>query len=243
MRVLKFSLGGKNAFFKKPDVNAFVYFTYGCVHKIAIIGIFGAILGYKGYSQMKKGDDYPEFYDKLNDLKIAIVPGNKDGFINKKIQVFNNSVGYASQEAGGNLIVKEQWLEDPLWDIYVKIDNDKAELITDSIMHNKSIYIPYLGKNDHIANIFHKSVIDNVVISNNINKINSLCPKELVNYEMIDEEDDEFEEYFKYEEKLPILLDKATNNYIFSNFVFSNISVKNVKADVYNIEGKNIVFF
>ena len=52
MKILKFTLSGKSAFFKKPDVNSNLYFTYGNVHKIALTGIFGAILGYGGYNSM-----------------------------------------------------------------------------------------------------------------------------------------------------------------------------------------------
>jgi len=60
MKAISFELSGKTAFFKKPDVNAYVYFS-------------------------------------------------------KKIQIFNN----ASKEIGGNLIVREQWLENAKWQIIV----------------------------------------------------------------------------------------------------------------------------
>lgn len=55
------------------------------------------------------------------------MPKNERGYIPKKVQIFNNSVGYASAEQGGNLIIKEQWLENPVWDIYVLIDCEEAE--------------------------------------------------------------------------------------------------------------------
>ena len=123
MEILKFALSGRTAFFKKPDVNTYYYFTYGSIHKIALLGILGAICGYSGYNRQSLGLDkiqtYPEFYEKLKDISIGIVPKNDKGYIPKKIQVFNNSVGYASKELGGNLIVKEQWLENPKWDIYI----------------------------------------------------------------------------------------------------------------------------
>ena len=53
MKALHVTLSGKTAFFKKPEVNTFYYFTYGNIHKVALLGIFGAILGYGGYAQMK----------------------------------------------------------------------------------------------------------------------------------------------------------------------------------------------
>lgn len=51
MKALKFTLSGKTAFFKKPEVNTFYYFTYGQIHKVVLLGIFGALLGYKGHIQ------------------------------------------------------------------------------------------------------------------------------------------------------------------------------------------------
>ena len=48
MKVVRFTLSGKNAFFKKPEVNACYYFTYGQIHKVALLGMFGAIAGYDG---------------------------------------------------------------------------------------------------------------------------------------------------------------------------------------------------
>ncbi|MGL4991680.1 MAG: CRISPR-associated protein Cas5, partial [Sarcina sp.] len=52
MEVLKFRLFGETAFFKKPDVNSNVYFTYGSIHKVALLGMFGAIIGYSGYNKI-----------------------------------------------------------------------------------------------------------------------------------------------------------------------------------------------
>lgn len=125
MEILRFTLSGKNAFFKKPEVNSYCYYTYGNIHKVALLGLLGAVLGYGGYTQMQGFDKakkkaglsegFPEFYERLRDLKISILPDSKHkkGYIPKKMQTFNNSVGYASKELGGNLIVKEQWLENP----------------------------------------------------------------------------------------------------------------------------------
>ena len=39
MKALKFTLSGETAFFKKPDVNTYLYFTYGNIHKIALLGL------------------------------------------------------------------------------------------------------------------------------------------------------------------------------------------------------------
>ena len=60
--------------------------------------------------------------------------------------MFNNTVGYASQELGGNLIVREQWLENPVWDIYILLDSREADKIAEMILDKKCVYIPYMGK-------------------------------------------------------------------------------------------------
>lgn len=255
MKILKFKLWGRTAFFKKPDVNTYLYFTYGNIHKVALLGMFGAIVGYGGYNKFdfKRWSDrgvklnYPEFYEKLEGLKVAIEPNCQGAVINKKVQVFNNSVGYASKEMGGNLIIKEQWLEDPSWNIYLLVNNEEAERIADYILNNKSVYQPYLGKNDHYANISEVKLYEDCTKSDTIEKINSLCFKEEVTFRLSEsdwdiEEDDE--EVFKYSEKLPFALKEDTNLYEMRSFVFSNMKVENISSkDIYRVKDKNIIFF
>ena len=86
MEALRFTLSGKDAFFKKPEVNTYNYFTFGQIHKVVLLGMFGAILGYGGYTkQYRDKTDYPEFYEKLSGLKIAILPA-ENGCFAKKMQ-------------------------------------------------------------------------------------------------------------------------------------------------------------
>ena len=247
MKILKFRIQGKTGFFKKPDVNSYFYFTYGNIHKVALLGIFGAILGYSGYNQMKSEDLFPEFYQKLKDVKVSIVPKNKNGVFNKKIQLFNNSVGYASKELGGNLIVKEQWLENPSWDIYIKVDDSETETLANYLLERKTVFTPYLGKNDHYADISDVQLLDSFEEVSNVKKINSLCLKSLVNVnlEEDEEEDDDYEfDVFKYEEQLPIALDQDTNMYLMESFIYTNMNVEISKeCSVFRVDEKNIVFY
>lgn len=248
MKVLRFDLSGDTAFFKKPDVNTYLYFTYGNIHKVALIGIFGAILGLKGYNQMFKEDEFPEFYTKLKDLKVAIKPNNHKGFIPKKVQIFNNSVGYASKEQGGNLIVKEQWLENPSWTIYLIVDGKESEILSKNIIEKKAVYIPYLGKNDHLAKITNAVLYEDVNEVKEVNKIDCLCLKSLIEFEEcefdFDNLDKDRTDEFKYEESLPVALSKETNTYTLDKFIYSNmdVSVSN-DCKVYSIEDYNIVFY
>lgn len=258
MQALKFTIEGKSAFFKKPDVNAHLYFTYGHIHKVALLGILGAILGYKGYNQMrremdltKKKIDFPEFYSNLIDLKIGIVPNNEKGIIAKKVNKFNNSVGYASQEKGGNLIVTEQWLENPSWNIYILLDSNEANKVKDALINRNYVYLPYLGKNDHPANILSVELLD-VKEANTYTKVNSFFTKESFNlvekieddydFDNLDDEEEVLE--FKYEEKLPIALAKETNGYISKSLIYTNRNVESKDNDniIYDINGAIVQF-
>lgn len=245
MDILRFSLEGKTAFFKKPDLNTYYSFTFGNIHKVALLGIFGAILGCKGYSDTNsEAETYPEFYDKLKNIEYSIVPKNEVGFINKKIQLYNNSVGYASKELGGNLIVKEQWLENPKWLIYVKLESEITLKLAHAIINNKCVYVPYLGKNDHPADINNAIVIKNCNPTDHYERLDSLFVKGSVKYG--DLEDFKEEHYdakiFKYEESLPVGLEEKTNLYYYDIFVNTNIPIEKYHGDVYAMDGKNIVF-
>lgn len=229
MKVFKFTLSGKTAFFKKPEMNAHLYFTYGHIHKVALLGAFGAMLGLKGYNHQKiEQTVFPEFYEQLKDLQIAIVPLNEKGYINKKVQQFNNSTAFASYEQGGNLIVKEQWLEQPKWDVYILLnDQQYAMKIAESIINKKAVYIPYLGKNDHFAKFSDAVYLDaNKLEAEVERKIASLCM--LTAVEHVDEKDETElygiinESIWRYEEMFPVGLTEETNQYILSNLILTN---------------------
>ena len=257
-------------------MNTYYYFTYGNIHRVALLGILGAILGYKGYSQMqdilsnkkkkeKLKESYPEFYEKLKDLKIAILPLNPKGIIPKKIQIFNNSVGYASKEQGGNLIVKEQWLENPKWEICILLDCEEAKKIKEAIQNHKCEFYPYLGTNDHFADIEYLGVEEAQPIKQDDYRVDSFMVKD--NIEFIEKNsrqlrkilsEDEIESYsqFKYEEALPKSIDAEVNNYELERFVYTNgfvkfldgkqvysISNKDNKEAIEDKKRKNVVFY
>ena len=255
MEALKFTLSGNSAFFKDNVINT-VYLTYGNIHRVALLGMFGAILGYGGYGKQndmlkkknKKMPDYPEFYEKLKDIKISIVSNGKNGCFNKKLQTFNNSVGYASKEEGGNLIVKQFWLENPSWDIYILLDCDEAKKIADYIQNRKAIYLPYLGSNDHLANITDVEIIniekktssDNETIEIlSMVKASDISDKKK-NAFIID--DNMKKDIHKYSEYLPVALSKDLNQHEKEKMTITNMSVI-LKKSYYKVEDKNIVFY
>jgi CRISPR-associated protein Cas5h len=238
MKALKFNLSGKTAFFKKPDVNQYAYYTYNNIHKIALLGVFGAIIGLKGYNQQKK-EKYPEFYEKLKDFKISIVPRKK--YFDKKIQIFNNTVGYASQEPNNILNVREQWLEEPEWDIYIlENQSQEYEKIENFLLNKKTEYIPYLGKNDHSADIKDVEKV-NLSKEEEINHIDSIFLEKICELGIYPYDD---ENEYILKEKQPIKLNEMYNFYEFENTIYTNLEIEKLKngSDVYT-DGEKILYF
>ena len=239
-KAIKFKLFGKTAFFKKPEVNEYAYFTYNNIHKIALLGMLGAIIGLGGYNQQKE-NTYPEFYEKLKDLKIAIVPDKKlKGIYPKKIQVFNNSVGYASNEEGGNLIVREQWLENPSWTIYLYndgfVEQNIYQKLKEYLLQRKTVYIPYLGKNDHPATITEVEEID--LQEPKLDYIDSIFIENIA----IDDFESVDELAYLVKEIQPIKLQEEYNFYEYESFIYTNYYLKQ-KIDGYKDRDVNLYFF
>lgn len=225
MKALRFRLSGKTGFFKQPDVNTYLYYTYGQIHRVALLGLLGAILGYKGYNE-KDREKHPEFYKKLKDLKISIVSEGNDGIFDKKLQIFNNSTAFASNEEGGNLIVKQVWLENPSWLVYILLDNDQSKSIEEYILNKKTIFTPYLGTNDHMANISDCEIVD--IEKSNAKIINSLFWDKDFKLRLKSK-------IYKYEENLPFFLEEDTERYIRKKTLASNGEVRK-KSD------KDVIF-
>lgn len=237
MKCLKFRLRGKTAFFKRAEFNSHTYFTYNNIHKPALLGMLGAIAGYGGYAQQGEEDVYPEYYAMLKDLKVSIVPASDNaGVFSKKIQTFNNSVGYASREEGGNLVVREQWLEDPCWDIYIMDNGSKGYSdVKKYILGHEAEFIPYLGKNDHIAIIDDPCEID--IEPTDSDTIDSI---------VIDDNFDagDCEGYSLFCEYVPVAMDSVYNHAIYAKSIFTDAEYNRENiTDVYSDGDRNLFFF
>lgn len=154
-------------FLKKPDTNNPMYFTFNMLHKPALLGILGAIIGEKGFyddeklaksqgkgknatSAYERGEK-PDYYAKLEHLKIGIQPLNSDkGVYTKATVLYNNGTGMASEEQGGNLPVKEQFLIKPAYKCFILLEkmDDIERKIYEYLKKGWAEYLPYLGKND-----------------------------------------------------------------------------------------------
>lgn len=242
MKGLRFKLSGKTACFRRAEFNTYAYFTYNNIHKLALLGLLGAVVGYRGYNQQKKEEKYPEYYEKLKHLKVSIVPECENyGVFPKKIQVFNNSVGYASKEDGGNLVVREQWIENPCWYVYILDDgSEEYATVLEYIMEGKAKYIPYLGKNDHIAILSEAETV-------NLEKTDSVYIDSLVvmdNIKYTDECADEVEDEFVVKENVPVSMDSVYNFAVYSKSVYTNYMYDRENIEnVYSDGEKNLFFF
>lgn len=146
--IISVDLKADFGFLKKPDINEGIYLTYNMLHKPAIWGILGAIVGWEGY---KEKDQFPDYYEKLKNLKIGIQPLNSEkGNFPKTVIQYNNAVGYASLEAGGNLIVREQILIKPNFRCYILLQENfqYSSSIWEYLEKHQAEFLPYLGKND-----------------------------------------------------------------------------------------------
>lgn len=151
---------------KKPDTNDPVYLTFNMLHKPALLGMLGAIVGLEGFrekstAKKKKGKDpvsgreehqlnVAVYYDALQELKIGIRPLRHDnGNFSKAVLTYNNGVGYANLD-GGNLMVTEQMLIAPAYRCYLLFekDSDLFRQLYRNLKNCDAEYLPYLGKNE-----------------------------------------------------------------------------------------------
>ncbi len=143
MKLISIDLKSNFGFFKKPDINDSIYLTYNMIHKPALLGLLGAILGLEGH---KSYGVLPEYYKKLQSLKIGVEPigeGQKNGNFEKTTVKYNNATGHAS---AGTLNILEQILIKPAYRIYLELDEN--EELFRRLKNYEAVFIPYLGKND-----------------------------------------------------------------------------------------------
>lgn len=149
-KLVSFDLKADFGFFKKPDIND-IYLTYNMLHKPALLGILGAIVGLQGFQE---NSILPVYYQKLKHLKVGISPlNNLNGNFTKHFVKYTNTTGMASNEEGGNLIIEEQVLIKPKYRCYLLL-NPEDELensLYSNLKDYRAEFLPYMGKNDFSA--------------------------------------------------------------------------------------------
>ena len=230
-KIISFDLKAEMGFFKKPDINDSIYLTYNMLHKPALLGILGAIVGLPGY---QKSGEMPEYYQKLKHLKIGIAPLESDnGNFLKDVVAYNNGTGFASSEAGGNLIVKEQILLKPSYRCYLllDLDNPLEQSIYCRIINQEAVFLHYLGKNDFSAwwDNVQEYQFENFISKGNYKIASIFAKSEAVSgyiVQAMSMSSREIKPVFAYFERLPIELDDKLFQYNFGDFVYSNATFR-----------------
>ena len=249
-KIISFDIESDFGMFKKPDVND-IYFTYNIIPKPTLLGLLGAIVGFGGYSQMQKGDDFPQFYKEFKDLLISVSPLEKKGVFQKRIIKYNNTVGYANKD-GGTLNISEQTLINPSYRIYVALELSKSsnQLLEKYLLANKTEngyipnyeYIPYMGKNEFKLDIKNIQVFEN--LSHELDEVFAISTlfqnngKEAL--KLNEAERDPFdvsmsETYFYYFERLPVSFDEL-GQYQYENFSYTNAKFSKDSSFIQNLE-------
>lgn len=188
MKAIKFTLFGEGACFRAPYQNR-MNITYSHIHKIALLGILGAIIGLDGLNDIESmfngfpPKKYPEFYEELKDLKVSIVPNKKE--FQTGIKTYTDTTGASSYEVpksgggkyGQTLIVKEQYLMLPSWDIYIlddnSIDRETFEYLQKNLLEHNSVYYIYFGKNSYTADYKDVEIVK-ISTPDKVSKLDSL---------------------------------------------------------------------
>lgn len=160
MKALKFDIYGKYAFFKNPENNIGTEFSFEHIHKPAILGILGAVLGLKGKDCTNKDNPYPEYYQVLKDIKVSLIP-NKIVFNNFK-ETTTNTTGFANKD-GGTQVLHRKILQNVRMTIYVLQNNvnDKYwSKLVDLLSKHESTYPLYLGNNSYKAQVDNVSIVE-----------------------------------------------------------------------------------
>lgn len=118
----------------------------------------------------------------------------------------------------------------------VLLDNEEANKLAKAIINKKCIFIPYLGKNDHPANITDPVIVD--LQKRDIDKETLDCLFPSGNFKKAE---DVYVNFYKYQESLPIGLNEKTGLYEYMTFIHTNFYVD--KGAVYSFNDKNIVFY
>lgn len=245
-QLISFDIKADFGFLKKPDTNEPMYLTFNIIHKPFVLGLLGAILGKKGF---QKNEILPDYYIKLKDTPIGIMPlRTEKGNFQKTVITYNNGVGYASKEQGGNLIITEQTLIKPSYRIYLLTDN---QLLIERIKNHEAEFLPYLGKNDFSLWWENVQVYDYETFEPKNNyTINSIFIKKAILKDGKESEDDldflemEFtENEFMYFERLPVGYDEELFQYQYKPFVLTNFKLKeSFQVDnLYQLNGNEII--
>ncbi|MEO9144581.1 MAG: CRISPR-associated protein Cas5 [Ginsengibacter sp.] len=245
-KVISFDLLGDFGFFKKPFSNEKLdlYLTFNMIHKPALLGILGAVLGLPGFREYGR---LPEYYEKLKSLKIGIEPIETDettvkifrgkGIFSKFSIKYNNAVGYANSQ-GGILNIHEQILLSPAYRCYILLDNSietgLQSQLEEYLTNGYAEYLPYFGKNEFSCWWEKESVKEYSTVDSKLNNAFSISSIfYLPDATLKDSKMDMFDFFstqnpFAFFERLPVGFIHLEDSYQYQveKFTYSNFQIK-----------------
>ena len=247
-KLISIDLYADFGFFRKPDTNDGINLSYNMLHKPALLGILGAIIGLEGYKEYGK---FPEYYQRLKNLKIGIAPlRHEKGSFQKTVIKYSNTVGYANK--GSNYLTEEATLIAPAYRCYLLLDTDDKtqRKLYEYLKAGKAEYLPYFGKNEFSAwwesgdNGFQEYEFkagkqadsDNLKILTLFQKSNTVVSEEKqqsfagFGFSSSDIGLDDF----LYFERLPLGFNEELMQYELANFAFTTFSLS-VEAQISNL--------
>ena len=241
--LISFELMADFGFFRKPETNDGINLTYTMLHKPALLGILGAIIGLEGY---KKKGEKPEYLEKLKTLKVGIKPKNDDkGNFQKMVIKYSNTIGYANK--GTNYLTEEMTLIKPAYKCFLLLDltDENHQKIKEYLMEGKAEFLPYLGKNEFSAwwdkerVVVHEfeevsGVEEGIVIENLFLKTEEKIEKKITRRRVGFKAPKITTKSFVFFERLPIGFDETLFQYELGDFSYTNFIALN-QGDILNL--------
>ncbi|GAB4133858.1 MAG: hypothetical protein Fur0027_22290 [Raineya sp.] len=247
-KLISIDLQADFGFFRKPDANSTINLSYNMLHKPAMLGIFGAIIGLEGYKELGKE---PEYLTKLKELKVGIEPINHEkGNFQKTVIKYSNTVGYANE--GTNYLTEEATLIKPSYKVYVllNITNNEHEKLYEYLKEGKAEFLPYFGKNEFYAwwENFQEyefeacpQIQESFCIRTLLQKQNQTLKqqKEEAIFDFMNFDTEEAS--YMYFERLPKGFDEKLKQYELGDFAYTTFKLKpNTQLEsIYKIKNKN----
>jgi CRISPR-associated protein Cas5h len=224
-------------FFRKPDANNTINLSYNMLHKPALLGILGAIIGLEGYKELGKK---PEYLNKLKELKVGVEPLNHEkGNFQKTVIKYSNTIGYANK--GTNYLTEEATLIKPSYRAYILLDmaNTDHSKLYNYLKDGKAEFLPYFGKNEFYAwwesweDIFKEYEYEQAHQAENSFSVKTLLQK--TGKPLKDQKEDSMFDFMNFDreeatyvyfERLPIGFDENLNQYKLGDFAYTNFKLR-----------------
>jgi len=170
LEVISFELSGEYALFKKPFANNQPQ-SFVIPPKTAILGMIGAIMGWRKDDYIKKMPfENFQYGVKLLTKKIKkdLIGLNLMQGKNTKFTFNENPISHPSKTRGQRSPTRFEFLKDMKWQIFLKIDNNSIkEELYKRLKENRFVYNPYLGLQSLFARIKNCKLIE-MELSNDI---------------------------------------------------------------------------